>query len=103
MERGRKVHQGKQAGCQDTDLVLRSADVVARYAKMHIRYDVLLSGKLRYPGSLWSAFYSLYLLFTLIVKHCYIFFVQAATAPSGPGPPHYRRFMITLSQTHHSR
>jgi hypothetical protein len=29
----------------------------------------------------------------------YIFFSNGATAPSGPGPPHYRGFTITLRHT----
>jgi hypothetical protein len=29
-------------------------------------------------------------------------FFQGTTAPSGPGPPHYRGFMTTLSDTPHS-
>jgi hypothetical protein len=28
-----------------------------------------------------------------------IFFLHCATGPSGPGPPHYRRFVITLRHT----
>jgi hypothetical protein len=31
-------------------------------------------------------------------RHCY-FFYYVATAPSGPGPPHYRGFTITLRYT----
>jgi hypothetical protein len=31
-----------------------------------------------------------------------IFFSNCATAPSGPGSPHYRQFTITLSYTHHT-
>ena len=30
---------------------------------------------------------------------CANFFYHGATVPSGPGPPHYRRFMITLRHT----
>ena len=32
-------------------------------------------------------------------KRTAIFFFHGATAPSGPGPPHYRRFMIILRHT----
>jgi hypothetical protein len=36
-----------------------------------------------------------------IVKYTvFLFFIfHGATAPSGPGPPHYRGFMITLRHT----
>jgi hypothetical protein len=30
------------------------------------------------------------------------FFIDGGTVPSGPGPPHYRDFMITLRHTPHS-
>jgi hypothetical protein len=38
-----------------------------------------------------------------LVKYLKTFFPNGATAPSGPGPPHYRGFTITLSWTHHTR
>jgi hypothetical protein len=37
-----------------------------------------------------------------ISKLTRIFFLQGARAPSGPGPPHYRGFTITLNDALHS-
>jgi hypothetical protein len=36
------------------------------------------------------------LTFMVIYLFIYLFISNGATAPSGPGPPHYRGFTITL-------
>ena len=40
--------------------------------------------------------------FCLRIIRIFLFF-HGAAAPSGPGPPHYRRFMITLRHITHAR
>jgi hypothetical protein len=41
-------------GYQVTSQMVRSVHEVARYTKIHVKYNVLISGKLRYPATLWS-------------------------------------------------
>jgi len=36
-------------------------------------------------------------------EHIIAFFTMTQQSPSGPRPPHYRGFRITLSYTHHTR
>jgi hypothetical protein len=46
--------------------MVRSVHEVARYTKIHIKYNVLISGKLRYPAILWS---QRYLILQLLLYH----------------------------------
>jgi len=38
-------------------------------------------------------------MFPVKVKKHISFFFHGTTAPSGPGPPHYKSFMVTLRHT----
>jgi hypothetical protein len=44
-------------------------------------------------------FLNLNSLISQTLEACMIFFFNGATAPSGPRPPHYRGFTITLRHT----
>jgi hypothetical protein len=48
-----------------------------------------------------GTYYRLYKLRLNEVRVLFVF--HGATDPSGPGPPHYRGFTITLIQTHQTR
>jgi hypothetical protein len=42
------------------------------------------------------------IVFIYVTVYVFTFFIHGATAPSGPGHPHYRGFTITLRHTPHS-
>jgi hypothetical protein len=48
------VQHGKQDRLSSDKLMVRPVHVVARYTKIHIKYSILISGKLQYPANLWS-------------------------------------------------
>jgi hypothetical protein len=43
-----------RTGYQLTSYSVRSVHGLARYTKIHVQYNILISGKLRYPANSWS-------------------------------------------------
>ena len=64
-------------------------DLCSRTA--HVKGDMI-----RRTGCCYYDLFSLTVRTESIIKQWHISFIRGATAPSGPGPPHYRGFVITL-------